>query len=195
MSYVGDGFTKEILFSSIRPFILHPHPFLKSHPKAGQWSRELPPSPPHLWLSQPLADATSKAMHLECICVHAKSQESFFFFPGTMEVGLQDLTVYVNWRQVMVATCIAEQQKPVFTKGKDRPKCVGRSYQENTQGTSEFWSPSWSLAFCGLLLYHAHTILSRFKLAQAGFILHHKSSLRKRVIKTQHYLDVGKHIL
>ena len=134
-------------------------------------------------------------MHLECICVHAKSQESFFFFySGLWKLGFkiwQSVWTEDRWWWPHVYQNSKSQSSQ---REKIEPNVWGEVIKR-TQGTSEFWSPSWSLAFCGLLLHHVHTVPSRFKLAQADFILHHKSSLTKRVIKTQHYLDVGKHVL
>lgn len=99
MPYAGGGVTQEVIFSSIDNLFSILHPFLKSLPSLPWEHRETVhrdllngATKQESLLTQPSLDATPKAMHLECICVHAKSQESFFFFPQEYEVGVQDLT-------------------------------------------------------------------------------------------------------
>lgn len=99
MPYAGGGVTQEVIFSSIDNLFSTLHPFLKSLPSLPWEHRETVhrdllngATKQESLLTQPSLDATPKAMHLECICVHAKSQESFFFFPQEYEVGVQDLT-------------------------------------------------------------------------------------------------------
>ena len=92
---------------------------------------------------------------------------------------------------------LAKTAKASLPKGKRQNQmCREKQSREHTapereeQGLLRVLAPREAWPFCGLLLHLAHKSPSWLKRAQVGFILRHKSSLTKTVIKTQHYLDV-----
>ena len=159
MSYVGDGFTKEIISSSIRPFILHPYPFLKSLPRVPQehrycsqrpvkQGREAGNSPPpllHISDSashcQMLLQSNAFGMYL-CAC---KKPGILFFF--------QD---YGSWASRSDSLCELKTgdgghryTRTVFPKGKQNQMCGEKLSRERTGDlSSEAPREAWLFVDC-----------------------------------------------